>query len=193
MPATVPAASLIALQQCTGQCLLALDDDCDCRCRGRWHGALTEARIPIDSAWRAPVVSDRRPQATLPPTPPPPSADLRLLLDILDVWTSGDETPGRMHSFTIVRRLAERFPTRYDEDFGCEGLAHGLTRFGITTRQLNMRVHPGGPRINRRGITFDELAAAIEENILSKMGLAWPALFDPDWHDDIKAFATRPA
>jgi hypothetical protein len=47
MTDTVTAADLLSFRLCTGQCLLGLEDQCVCRCRGRWHAVLAGAEIPI--------------------------------------------------------------------------------------------------------------------------------------------------
>ena len=47
------AGELVSSGQCTGGCLVAATgvDDCDCRCRGDWHGALANVTVqaPMDS------------------------------------------------------------------------------------------------------------------------------------------------
>ena len=46
-PQSIPAAELLGFRLCTGQCLLGLEDECHCRCGGRWHAVLADAEIPI--------------------------------------------------------------------------------------------------------------------------------------------------
>jgi hypothetical protein len=47
MITTISAAELLDFGLCTGQCLLGQEDDCICRCRGRWHGALADAQVVV--------------------------------------------------------------------------------------------------------------------------------------------------
>ena len=50
----VAAIDLIITGRCTGQCLTAYDDECDCRCRGKFHGVLLNAPVHEDrSRWPA--------------------------------------------------------------------------------------------------------------------------------------------
>ena len=44
---SIAAAELLSFRLCTGQCLLGLEDACECRCRGRWHAVLADAEIPF--------------------------------------------------------------------------------------------------------------------------------------------------
>lgn len=36
----VTAGELVNSGECSGQCLVAADDSCECKCGGFWHGAL---------------------------------------------------------------------------------------------------------------------------------------------------------
>jgi hypothetical protein len=42
------AIDLIITGRCTGQCLTACDEECTCRCKGKWHGALLNAPVTDD-------------------------------------------------------------------------------------------------------------------------------------------------
>jgi hypothetical protein len=44
---SISAADLLSFRLCTGQCLLGLEDECVCRCRGVWHAALAEAEVVV--------------------------------------------------------------------------------------------------------------------------------------------------
>jgi hypothetical protein len=53
-----PVGDLLAAGDCTPQCLLALEPDglCACRCRGQWHGRLSEASVaPSNDPIRIPT------------------------------------------------------------------------------------------------------------------------------------------
>ena len=41
----VTASELVVSGMCSGACLVATSDGCDCRCRGEWHGALADALV----------------------------------------------------------------------------------------------------------------------------------------------------
>ena len=47
---TVTAAELLSLKLCTGQCLLGLEGECQCRCQGRWHNNLAGAELIIPAS-----------------------------------------------------------------------------------------------------------------------------------------------
>ena len=46
----VTAAELLSFKLCTGQCLLGLEGECQCRCQGRWHNDLAGAEVIIPAS-----------------------------------------------------------------------------------------------------------------------------------------------
>jgi hypothetical protein len=48
MQITMPAGNLPRQRTCSPACLLAIEDDCSCRCAGQFHGLLTEVIITLD-------------------------------------------------------------------------------------------------------------------------------------------------
>lgn len=145
MTISIPAAGLIATGLCTGACLLALDDDCDCRCAGRFHGHLTEAAVEVDPSWRAQLgetgARDVVPERTF-------------LGDILAVLG----TTERMHSDQMCMLLAEEWPGDYS-GWTPATFARALLEVGLRTQQINKRGADGG-QINRRGVRLVDIRAA---------------------------------
>lgn len=46
----VTAAELLSFKLCTGQCLLGLEGECQCRCQGRWHNDLASAEVIVPAS-----------------------------------------------------------------------------------------------------------------------------------------------
>lgn len=144
MTISIPAAGLIATGLCTGACLLAFDDDCDCRCGGRFHGRLVEAPVAVETNWRP-----HHPESTsADPT------DRTFLGDILAVLG----TTERMHSDELCVLLGEEWPGDYS-GWTPATFARALLQVGLRTQQINKRTEDGG-QINRRGVRLVDIRAA---------------------------------
>lgn len=144
MTISIPAAGLLATGQCTAACLLALDDDCDCRCAGRFHGLLIDAPVAVDPAWRRPRAVD------LP--------GRTVLADVLDVVGDAE----RVHSDRLCTLLGQRWPDDYPA-WTPVVLARALLAHGVRTRQVWGQTLDGG-QTNRRGVHRSDVLAAVRKS-----------------------------
>ena len=145
----VPAAAMLATGMCSAPCLLALvpEGECDCRCRGRFHAALTAVPVPVDPRWQ-------------PPRPDVAELDAGVLGDVLAVLDAASVDD--MHSGLLCAALHARHPDRYPAGWQPSDLARALLEVGLRTRQLNRRDDADpARRFNRKGVRRVDVAAAL--------------------------------
>lgn len=106
------AGELVRIGRCDGKCLLALEDRCDCRCRGAFHGLLAD--IPIGSI--TPVGQKAEPAGTDTRQPRRPLDEVAVNR-IIDLFAQG--VPVR--SIAQEARVSESTIRKQLKDFEATG------------------------------------------------------------------------